>query len=100
MRLPLLHGKKFATLVSAYAPTMTNPDEIKGKCYEDLNAVIATVPNADKLIILGDFNARVGCEGVIGKHGVQLQQQGPTTPPDPRQACPIDHKHGLLPTHP
>lgn len=39
MRLPLLHGKKFATLVSAYAPTMTNPDEIKGKCYEDLNAV-------------------------------------------------------------
>ena len=75
MRLPLSHRKKFATLVSAYAPTMNNPDEIKGKCYEDLNAVIATVPNADKLIILGDFNARVGCdsaawEGVIGKHGV------------------------------
>lgn len=52
---------------------MTNPDEIKD---EDLNAVIATVPNADKFIILGDFNARVGCvsaacgEGVIGKHGV------------------------------
>lgn len=51
---------------------MTNPDEIKD---EDLNAVIATVPNADKFIILGDFNARVGCvsaawKGVIGKHGV------------------------------
>ena len=54
MRLPLSHGKKFATLVSAYAPTMTNPDEIKDKFYEDLNAVIATVPNADKLIILGE----------------------------------------------
>ena len=74
MRLPLSHGQKFATLVSCYAPTMTNPDEVKDKFYEDLNAVIASVPNADKLIILGDFNARVGrdsttWEGVIGKHG-------------------------------
>lgn len=75
MRLPLYRGQKFATIVSAYAPTMTNPDETKDKFYEDLNAVIATVPNADKLIILGDFNARVGrdsvsWEEVIGKHGV------------------------------
>lgn len=75
MRLPLSNGKKFATIVSAYAPTMTNPDEVKDKFYQDLNAVITTLPNADKLIVLGDFNARVGCdsttwEGVIGKHGV------------------------------
>ena len=75
LRLPLDYGKKFATLVSAYAPTMTNPDDVKDKFYEDLNNVIASVPNADKLIILGDFNARVGrdsstWEGVIGKHGV------------------------------
>ncbi len=75
MRLPLSHGKKFVILISAYAPTITNPDEIKVKFYEDLNSVIATVPNAHKLIILGDFNARVGSdstawEGVIGKHGV------------------------------
>lgn len=75
LRLPLSNGKKFATLVSAYAPTMTNPDEVKDKFYEDLNTVIGATPNSDKLIILGDFNARVGCdsatwEGVIGKHGV------------------------------
>ena len=74
LRIPLSQ-EKFATLVSAYAPTMTNPEEIKDKFYEDLNGVISTVPNADKLIILGDFNARVGCDsaawdGVIGKHGV------------------------------
>lgn len=48
---------------------MTNPDETKD---QDLNT---TVPNADKFITLGDFNARVGCDsaawgGVIGKHGV------------------------------
>ena len=49
MRLPLSNGKKFATIVSAYAPTMTNPDEVKDKFYQDLNAVITTLPNADKL---------------------------------------------------
>ena len=43
--------------------------------YEDLHNVINVVPNAHKLIILGDFIARAGCdtttwEGVIGKHGV------------------------------
>ena len=60
MRLPLTHGEKFATIISAYAPTMTNPEEIKNKFYEELNSVIRAVPTADKLIILGDFNARVG----------------------------------------
>ena len=74
VRLPLPR-KRYATLISAYAPTMTNPDEVKEKFYEDLQATIATVPRADKLIILGDFNARVGTdytswEGVLGKNGV------------------------------
>ena len=75
MRFPFSNAQKFITIISAYAPTMTNPDEIKVKFYEDLNAIITTVPSTDKLIILGDFNARVGrdsstWEGVIGKYGV------------------------------
>ena len=75
LRIPPSHGKKFATIISAYAPTMTNPDEVKDKFYEDLSVLISSVPTSDKLIILGDFNARVGCDsdswdGVIGKHGV------------------------------
>ena len=74
LRLPL-RGKHHATIISAYAPTMTNPDEVKDKFYEDLETLIAAVPREDKLIILGDFNARVGTdyhawEGVIGRHGV------------------------------
>jgi hypothetical protein len=73
LRLPI-SGKKHATLISAYAPTMTNPDDVKDKFYEDLEAAISSVPNSDKLIIMGDFNARVGSdhstwEGVIGSHG-------------------------------
>ena len=74
LRLPL-SGKRHATIVSAYAPTMTNPDEVKDKFYDDLDSVISAAPRTDKLIILGDFNARVGTdhqtwEGVIGPEGV------------------------------
>ena len=54
---------------------MTNPDDAKEKFYEELDALISTVPQADKLLLLGNFNARVGqnhqvWEGVIGPHGV------------------------------
>ena len=70
LRLPL-SGNKHATIVSAYAPTMTNPDEVKDKFYNDLDDIISATPRTDKLILLGDFNARVGTdhqtwEGVIG----------------------------------
>ena len=74
LRLPL-SGKRHATIVSAYAPTMTNPDEVKDKFYDDLDSVISAAPQTDKLILLGDFNARVGTdhqtwEGMIGSEGV------------------------------
>ena len=35
-----LSGKRHATIVSAYAPTMTSPDEVKDKLYDDLDSVI------------------------------------------------------------
>ncbi|XP_047496478.1 uncharacterized protein LOC125044076 [Penaeus chinensis] len=61
-------------LISAYAPTMTNPEDIKDKFYEELDALIAAVPQSEKLFILGNFNARVGtdqqtCCVFIGRHG-------------------------------
>ena len=74
LRLPI-EGNRFATLISAYAPTMTNPDNTKEKFYEDLKNLIEKTPRADKLIILGDLNARVGTDwktwkGVLGRHGI------------------------------
>ena len=61
LRLPL-SGNKHATIVSAYAPTMTNPDEVKDKFYNDLDDVLFATPRTDKLILLGNFNARVGTD--------------------------------------
>ena len=74
LRLPL-SGKSHATVVSAYAPSLTNPDEVKDKFYDDLDSVISATPRADKLILLGDISARVGTdhqtwEGVIETEGI------------------------------
>ena len=74
LKLPL-SGNKHATIVSAYAPTMTNSDEVKDKLYDDLDNSISATPRTDKLILLGDFNARAGTdhqtlEGEIGSEGV------------------------------
>ena len=61
LHLPL-RGKHHATIISAYAPTMSNPEEVKDKFYEDLEALITAAPREDKLVILGDFNARVSTD--------------------------------------
>ncbi|BHF73373.1 hypothetical protein SprV_0401645400 [Sparganum proliferum] len=76
LRLPLRRGGKFATIISAYAPPMTSPDAARDKFYEDLHALLATVSKADKLVVLGDFNAHVGTDhtawrGVLGPHGLR-----------------------------
>ena len=74
VELPLTNNRS-VTLISVYAPTMQYSDEDKEKFYSELRAAIHEVPKKNKLIILGDFNARVGAdwsawEGVLGRHGV------------------------------
>ena len=73
LQLPI-SNKKNVTLISVYAPTMTNPDNVKDRFYEELDTIITSVSKTDKLIILGDLNARVGTDyltwdGIIGRHG-------------------------------
>ena len=70
-----LTKKRCATLISVYAPTMQYSDEDKEKFNSELRAVMDTVHKADKLIILGHFNARVGADwsawgSNLGRHGV------------------------------
>ena len=71
-----IHKECYTTVISAYAPTMTNSEENKDHFYEDLRNVLNKVPPNDKILLLGDFNARVGCNNsdtwqhVVGKHGL------------------------------
>ena len=44
LRLPL-SGKRHETIVSAYASTMTNPDEVKDKFYDDLDSDFCITPD-------------------------------------------------------
>ncbi|VDL94762.1 unnamed protein product [Schistocephalus solidus] len=70
-----LRGEKFATIISIYALPITSSDKAKDKFCEDLHTMLVTVPQVDKLIGLGDFNARVATDhaawqGVLGPHGL------------------------------
>ncbi|MEL7521448.1 MAG: endonuclease/exonuclease/phosphatase family protein, partial [Cyanobacteria bacterium J06553_1] len=72
-RIPLVKGR-YATLVSAYAPTLGADADTKEAFYDTLNLTLDRIPKQDKILLLGDFNARVGVDhniwpGIIGRHG-------------------------------
>ena len=74
MRIPL-GARTNLTLVSTYAPIMTYPEEEKEQFYLELSNIIRAVSRNDKLLILADFNARVGNSystwpNVLGSHGI------------------------------
>ena len=74
IRLPLAKNE-YATIVAAYAPTLKSDDEVKDEFYTNLDRVLHNVNKTDKIILLGDFNARVGSRRdlwgtALGHHGV------------------------------
>ena len=54
---------RYATVISKYAPTMTNLEEMKYKLYKDLKHIIKGLPKQDKCIIIYSSNARFGTGG-------------------------------------
>ena len=63
------------TEVSAIAPTLDAVEDIKNNLYSQLDQVLTALPREHNLILLGDFNARVGEDArlwnnIIGKEGV------------------------------
>ena len=70
-------------LISAYAPTLASSDESKESFYGALNDTIKAVPLTHKLLVMGDFNARVGTDytswnNVLGKNGVGRENSNGT----------------------
>ena len=70
-----LSKNQHATLLSVYAPTMDGSDEEIDMFYRSLEKAIQTTPRADRLWILGDFNARVQNDtnlwpNVLGRFGI------------------------------
>lgn len=59
LRLPF-GNDSFINLISVYAPTLDKSDDIKDKFYEELSSVISKLKPSEKILLLGDFNARVG----------------------------------------
>ena len=58
LRIPI--GKtRCATIISAYAPTLTNSDQSVEEFYEVLGQTLQKITPTDNVIILWDFNARV-----------------------------------------
>ena len=81
LRVPLVKGD-YMTIICVYAPTMVAQEESIEEFYDDLDNAIRRTDKRDKILLLGDFNARVGgrsdlWEGVIGPHGVgNMNQNG------------------------
>ena len=73
----------FVSVVCAYAPTARAPAWVKAKFSGELQDTIDEIPSGDVLIMLGDFNARVGVlkageeewQGVVGKHGLDERNE-------------------------
>ena len=51
LRIPL-SKTRYLTVISAYALTLTSPDEAKEQFYEHLDQVIRSTPQSDKLVVL------------------------------------------------
>lgn len=70
-----LSNDNYLNVISVYAPTLDKDDDVKNKFYEEVTQVLSQVRPRDQVLLLGDFNARVGqdCEAwpkVLGRHGV------------------------------
>ena len=72
-------GKPFnITVIQVYALT-SNAEEVEVEhIYEDVQDLLELTPKKDVLVIIGDWNAKVGSQetpGVTGKFGLGMQNE-------------------------
>ena len=72
-------GKPFnMTIIQVYALTSNAEEAETERFYEDLQDLLKLSPKKDVLIIIGDWNAKVGSQetpGVTGKFGLGLENE-------------------------
>ena len=75
----LFQGKAFSiTVIQAYAPTSNAEEAEVERFYEDLKDLLDLTSKKDVLFIIGDWNAKVGSQeilGVTGKFGLGVQNE-------------------------
>jgi hypothetical protein len=77
----LLFGDLVFNVISAYAPQIGLNESVKMQFWEELDALVSSVPISKKLFIGGDLNGhvgftRVGFDGVHGGFGYGSRNQG------------------------
>ena len=72
-------GKPFnITVIQFYVPTSNAKEAQVERLYEDLQDLLELTPKKDVLFIIGDWNAKVGSQkilGVTGKFGLGVQNE-------------------------
>ena len=72
-------GKPFnITVIQVYAPTNNTEEAEVERFYEDLQYFLDLTSKKDVLIIIGDWNAKVGSQetpGVTGKFGLRIRNE-------------------------
>ncbi|KAI5735037.1 hypothetical protein M8J77_013363 [Diaphorina citri] len=54
--------RNITIILSVHAPTEEKPDEDKESFYEELDNTLARVQKYDMVLVMGDFNAKIGCK--------------------------------------
>ena len=67
LRIQLLLGKRTFHVISVYAPTFRATDADKEEFYNNLKMLCGKCKAGEELVVLGDFNARVGRRETAGK---------------------------------
>lgn len=64
-------------IVQIYAPTSETEDDIMDGFYDELSRIVAMIPNREILIIMGDWNAKIGVTSIrntVGNNGIRNER--------------------------
>lgn len=74
MSIEIIERKTKTAFICCYAPTEVDEDAKKDDFYQKLEKLVQNLPNQYNILLVGDFNARIGQDfkqwpQTIGKHG-------------------------------